>query len=54
MMVVCFFRLSSSGNKSYIVRLQCVVVVIIVIVVAVVVALNPLKLGDKVCENKQT
>jgi hypothetical protein len=53
MMVVCFFKLSRSGNKSYIVRLQCVVVVIIV-VVAVVVALNPLKLGDKVCENKQT
>lgn len=52
-MVVCFFKLSRSGNKSYIVRLQCVVVVIIV-VVAVVVALNPLKLGDKVCENKQT
>jgi t-SNARE complex subunit (syntaxin) len=51
--VVCFFKLSRSGNKSYIVRLQCVVVVIIV-VVAVVVALNPLKLGDKVCENKQT
>ncbi len=35
-------------------RLQFVVVVIIVIVVAVVVALNPLKLGDKVCENQQT
>jgi hypothetical protein len=52
-MVVCLFRLSRSGNKSYIVRLQCVVVVIIVVVV-VVIALNPLKLGGKVYENKQT